>query len=364
MEMLPIWTVLVLCLLANLPGDQAITAGTDDGAERWGYAQVRPKANLFWWWYKSPQRLSSPANPWPTVLWLQGGPGASSVGQGNFNEVGPLDVNLNPRNTTWLQMADVIFVDSPVGVGYSYVEDPSALAKTDAQAAMDVTELIKALVKEIPTLQSSPLHIVGESYGGKLAAMIGVSVARSIRAGTLNLTLGGVVLGDGWVSPIDLALSYPLFLHTMSRLDDSAVGRAITIGIKMKQQIAAQQFLAAYRTLNDLMQFIDGRSGQVVDELLMYGVNVTVYNGQLDVICPTIGAESWLKKLKWDGLQKFLSLPRENLGYCHPLYDTFMRSHKNLRFYWVLGAGHKVPMDQPCTAVYMIGDIVNSPGRK
>jgi serine carboxypeptidase 1 len=79
-----------------------------------------------------------------------------------------------------------------VGVGYSYVENPGLLAKTDLQAAMDVTELIKALAQELPTLQTSPLYIVGESYGGKHAAMIGVSVARFIHAGSLNLTLGGI----------------------------------------------------------------------------------------------------------------------------------------------------------------------------
>jgi hypothetical protein len=39
--------------------------------------------------------------------------GASGVGIGNFLEIGPLDVGLNPRNSTWLQKADLIFVVSP-----------------------------------------------------------------------------------------------------------------------------------------------------------------------------------------------------------------------------------------------------------
>ena len=33
---------------------------------------------------------------------VQGGPGGSSCGFGNFEEIGPLDVELNPRNTTWV----------------------------------------------------------------------------------------------------------------------------------------------------------------------------------------------------------------------------------------------------------------------
>jgi hypothetical protein len=48
----------------------------------------------------------------PIVLFLSS-QGASGVGLGNFLEVGPLDVNLKPRNSTWLQKADLIFVVSP-----------------------------------------------------------------------------------------------------------------------------------------------------------------------------------------------------------------------------------------------------------
>lgn len=38
--------------------------------------------------------------------------GASGVGTGNFEEIGPLNTDLKPRNTTWLQKADLLFVVS------------------------------------------------------------------------------------------------------------------------------------------------------------------------------------------------------------------------------------------------------------
>ena len=97
--------------------------------------------------------------------------------------------------------------DNPVGVGYSYVEDDSLLVTTDWQQAADATTLLKALVREVPTLQSSPLFLVAESYGGKYAATLGVSVARAVRAGELNVTLAGVALGDSWISPEDFTVS-------------------------------------------------------------------------------------------------------------------------------------------------------------
>ncbi|TVU46720.1 hypothetical protein EJB05_06272, partial [Eragrostis curvula] len=100
-----------------------------------------------------------------------------------------------------------------------------------------------------------------------------------------------------------------------------------------------------------------------IDELLAHGVDVPVYNRQLDVICSTIGAESWVQKLKWDGLSSFLSAPRQPL-YCGPTKATkaFVRSYKNLHFYWILGSGHFVPYEQPCIALSMIGSITQSPG--
>eukprot|EP00268_Persea_americana_P012239 TRINITY_DN15138_c0_g1_i5.p1 TRINITY_DN15138_c0_g1~~TRINITY_DN15138_c0_g1_i5.p1 ORF type:complete len:108 (+),score=11.98 TRINITY_DN15138_c0_g1_i5:528-851(+) len=86
---------------------------------------------------------------------------------------------------------------------------------------------------------------------------------------------------------------------------------------------------------------------------------------QLDLICATKGTEAWLQKLKWDGLKKFTNLDRTPL-YCNSgPKDTrgFRKSYKNLHFYWILGAGHFVPVDQPCVSLQMIGEITQSPIR-
>ncbi|KAE8818304.1 serine carboxypeptidase-like 51 [Hordeum vulgare] len=441
---------LLLCL-SQLRASSAssVTAGKPDGTELWGFVEVRPKAHLFWWYYKSPQRVSTPSKPWPTVLWLQGGPGASGVGIGNFMEIGPLDVNLKPRNSTWLQKADLIFVDNPVGVGYSYVEDDSLLVTSDWQAATDATTLLKALAKELPTLQQgSPLYLVAESYGGKYAATLGVSVARAVRAGDLKIKLAGVALGDSWISPEDFTLAYAPVLLDVSRLDDNAGDAAKKKAATVKEQIAAGRLAASQGSWSDLLDFIRSKSASVdmynflldagmdpvaadlpatsssktqvtkystylagsqeeagantlsgimngvIKEKLKiipkehewYELSDPVYNAlvndfmkprideamnllsllvlfaKLDVICSTKGAEAWVQKLKWDGLKNFLSLPREPL-YCgsSTVTKAFVRSYKNLHFYWILGAGHFVPADQPCIALSMIGGITQSP---
>ena len=95
--------------------------------EAWGYVEVRPNAHMFWWFYGAQVKDPAERVQKPLLMWLQGGPGASSTGYGNFAEIGPLDIDLKPRSTTWIKEANIVFVDNPVGCGYSYVTDPSAL---------------------------------------------------------------------------------------------------------------------------------------------------------------------------------------------------------------------------------------------
>ncbi|KAJ0021447.1 hypothetical protein Pint_32030 [Pistacia integerrima] len=451
----PVVFLLFFSLLFHGGIARALRRTQQDGSEEWGYVEVRPKAHMFWWLYNSPYRVENPSKPWPIILWLQGGPGASGVGIGNFQEVGPLDNYLKSRNSTWLRKADLLFVDNPVGTGYSYVEGTNSklFVKTDVEAATDLTALLEELFNKNETLQKSPLYIVAESYGGKFAVTLGLSALKAIEAGKLKLKLGGVALGDSWISPEDFVLSWGPLLKDVSRLDNNGLEKSNSVAQKIKQQLEDGQFVDATNSWSELEAVISassssvdlynflldsgmdplsltaaelsekiaikrysrylsylksatpdgdgdldslmngqikkrlkiipenvtwgGQSGFVftelqgdfmrprineVDELLANGVNVTIYNGQLDVICATKGTEAWVEKLKWEGLQNFLKKERSPL-FCGKDKQTrgFTKSYKNLHFYWILGAGHFVPVDQPCIALNMVGAITDSP---
>ncbi|KAL2937473.1 Serine carboxypeptidase-like 51 [Bienertia sinuspersici] len=163
--------------------------------------------------------------------------GASGTGIGNFQEVGPLDTDLNPRNSTWLKKADLLFVDNPVGTGYSYVEDKALVVKSDEEAGDDLTELLKEIFNKNVKLQKSPLYVVAESYGGKFAVTLGLAAHRAIRAGQLKLKLGGIALGDTWISPQDFVSSWGSLLKDVSRIDDEGFQQANSLAEKIKQQI-------------------------------------------------------------------------------------------------------------------------------
>nr|XP_018677012.1 PREDICTED: serine carboxypeptidase-like 51 isoform X4 [Musa acuminata subsp. malaccensis] len=264
MPISPLLLLLLLFFSSSLSLLLVDAARTADGSEEWGYVQVRPRAHMFWWLYRSPQRVDNGSAPWPTVLWLQGGPGGSGVGIGNFQEIGPVDANLQPRCTTWLQKADLLFVDNPVGTGYSFVEDESLFVKSDWEAAADLTTLLKNLYHEqASSWQNSPLFIVAESYGGKFAVTAGLSIAQAIRVGELKLNLGGVALGDSWISPEDFVLSWAPLLLDLSRIDIIDAEKSSIMAEKIREEIKKEQYSDATNSWGELEEFIVTSSNDV-----------------------------------------------------------------------------------------------------
>ncbi|KAK7287107.1 hypothetical protein RIF29_00154 [Crotalaria pallida] len=64
-----------------------------------------------------------------------------------------------------------------------------------------------------PEQHASPLFIVAESYGGKFAVTLELSAFKAIQDKKLKLVLGGVALGDSWISPEDFVLSWGHLLN-------------------------------------------------------------------------------------------------------------------------------------------------------
>ncbi|KAF8906194.1 Alpha/Beta hydrolase protein [Gymnopilus junonius] len=121
---------------------------------------------------KTPGSLTAPLNrtnrdPWG--IWLNGGPGTSSM-LGFFFENGPIqikgDYSAGPNTHSWDKLADYFWIDQPVGVGFS-TADPNGYAVDEDQIGKDFMGFLGNLVKVFPSLATRPLHITGESYAGQ-----------------------------------------------------------------------------------------------------------------------------------------------------------------------------------------------------
>lgn len=153
-------------------------------------------------------------------MWLQGGPGGSSTGIGNFHLIGPLDTSLKRRNITWIDEANILFVDNPVGTGYSYVTDSSKYTTDVDQIAKDLVTLMVEFYKKHPTLKTAPFWVFSESYGGKMAAAFGKHLYLAAKAGQIEANFKGVALGDAWNHPMAFVNAWAPYLYGVSQLDE------------------------------------------------------------------------------------------------------------------------------------------------
>ncbi|XP_012255519.2 retinoid-inducible serine carboxypeptidase-like [Athalia rosae] len=218
--------VTIITLVCCLNGPTAVDGkkGFGAGEQEWGYVTVRPYAHMFWWLYYTTAKVSDFTER-PLLIWLQGGPGASSTGYGNFEELGPLDLDLKPRNYSWVKDYNVIFIDNPVGSGFSYAERSSGYPRNNAAIASDLLVCIKKFLTDFPAFQKVPTYITAESYGGKMAAEFAYVWYQAQKQGKITSNLKGVAMGDSWISPMDSVNTWPTFLLSTGMVDTDGYNR-------------------------------------------------------------------------------------------------------------------------------------------
>uniref|UniRef100_UPI0037E8CCBF lysosomal protective protein n=1 Tax=Semicossyphus pulcher TaxID=241346 RepID=UPI0037E8CCBF len=161
--------------------------------QQWsGYLQARPGKFLHYWFVTS-QR--DPVKD-PLVLWLNGGPGCSSL-DGFLSENGPFHVNddgatLYENKLSWNKIANLLYLESPAGVGYSYSDDQK-YATDDDQVADDNYEALQSFFVKFPNFTQNDFFIFGESYGGIYAPTLSLRMA----TGTAKVNFKGFAVGNG-----------------------------------------------------------------------------------------------------------------------------------------------------------------------
>jgi len=121
--------------------------------------------------------VESEGNPQedPLFLWLTGGPGCTSF-SGLIYEVGPLEFDIEnytgglPKLKYYpyarTKAASMIFLDSPVGTGFSYSRTPEGWPSSDTKSAEQSYQFLRKWMVEHPQFISVQLFIAGDSYSG------------------------------------------------------------------------------------------------------------------------------------------------------------------------------------------------------
>jgi len=193
--------------ITNLPG----VSWTIPFAQYSGYITVDKYANrnLFYWFVESQQ---NPAKD-PVVVWLQGGPGCSSL-IGLFTEHGPFVPNLagglDQFSLSWNKIANVLYIEAPVGVGFSYSDNASDYYTDDEKTAVDNLAFLETwFASEFPQYRSNDLWITGESYAGMYVPELVQKILS--QSPTLSARLKGFMVGNPCMNcPDSMAQAYTL----------------------------------------------------------------------------------------------------------------------------------------------------------
>ncbi|KAK6630777.1 hypothetical protein RUM44_002946 [Polyplax serrata] len=219
--------------------------GFGPGDQEWGFFDVRKGAHMFYWLFyvQGPKEVNRYDKP--LVIWLQGGPGGSSTGFGNFEEIGPLYVNGTERPSTWAKHVNLLFIDNPVGAGFSYTDSNDYLTTNNVEIGRDMVAFLISFYAKFPKFAKTPLYIFCESYGGKMTVEIAKQLLAAIEVGKLKANFVGVGLGDSWISPVDSVNYWAPFLLQSGLVDQQGYKKISQGAEKVEKAVNDGNFIRA-----------------------------------------------------------------------------------------------------------------------
>ncbi|XP_010061646.2 serine carboxypeptidase-like 2 isoform X1 [Eucalyptus grandis] len=193
-----------------------------------GYVAVgeSEEIQLFYYFAESERNSKEDA----LFLWLTGGPGCSAL-SGLIYEIGPLNFNikaydrslpefvLNPYS--WTKASSIIFVDSPVGTGFSYAENPLAYETGDFRQVQHLHQFLRRWLISHPEFISNPVYIGGDSYSGLTLPILVQEIMDGNDEGkSPAINIQGYVLGNPLTDPAFDQNAPVLFAHGMGLISD------------------------------------------------------------------------------------------------------------------------------------------------
>ncbi|BFI31886.1 serine carboxypeptidase-like clade II [Marchantia polymorpha subsp. ruderalis] len=237
LSMMTLQVSAVICIVLSLTGAGAVIAAPEEdlvtklpglpslGFKIYsGYVTVDEQHGraLFYFFVEAQK---DPENK-PLTLWLNGGPGCSSFGIGNFNEHGPFAIRentivINPYS--WNKESNVLYLESPAGVGFSYSNTTIDYVTDDERTAQDAFVFLHGWLEKFPEYQNRPFYMTGESYAGLYIPQLAALFFNS----DLRLQLRGIMIGNPVIN-VEEDLSYPVmlfFLYTHGVISEESYRR-------------------------------------------------------------------------------------------------------------------------------------------
>lgn len=391
--------------------------------QHYGYIEVNPQydANIFYWFFES---QNDPSND-PLVMWMTGGPGCSSE-LALFFENGPYKVadnmSLYENPFGWNKKANLLFIDQPVGTGFSYAN--SDYVRNEKEVGTEMYAFLQGFLAKYPKYANLEFFIVGESYGGHYVPAVGAKIVTenaNLAAGNLKINLKGVGIGNGWVDPLIQYGAYGSFGYQNKLISADQWASINNTYEKCSRYIQNEEWEFASFVCGGCMQgvlsenpglnyydirkqcnppplcynfdsitkYLNLESTQTrlgvkkiewstcndavnelfspdryqsyrfdVPTILSSGARVLVYSGMDDLICNYVGGRQWLESMPWSGQSSFQAAQYSN-WVVNGQTAGFTKNANNLIWLEVKDAGHMVPHDQPEAALSLLNTFIS-----
>lgn len=229
-----------------------------------GYLTVDKKhnSNLFFWFFPT----SSTKTDVPLILWLQGGPGTSSL-FGLFQENGPYIFKkgkLRRRELSWTNFYNLLYVDAPTGTGFSFTNSSDGCSTNCAEGSDHLFEVLRQFLLLFPGMQKNKLILSGESYGAKYLTSLAHTIL-SKNSTKPKINVWKIFLTSAVISMEDVIPHYNSYLGAHGLLDKqgedliSKQQELVVSLIRAKEYIKAKNiFLDVFTSSSGLLRNLTG----------------------------------------------------------------------------------------------------------
>ncbi|KAH0759807.1 hypothetical protein KY290_023300 [Solanum tuberosum] len=193
-----------------------------------GYIGVgeEEKLQLFYYFVESER---DPQND-PLIIWLTGGPGGSGLSAFLY-EIGPLTFDyanssgnfpkLELNLHSWTKVANIIFIDQPVGTGYSYAKTSEAYNSNDTLSATLTYDFLRKWLMDHPEYLKNPLYVGGGSYAGIYIALITRKIYDGVEVGDEpQMNIKGYIQGNALTDTYTMMNSRVKYAYHMGLISD------------------------------------------------------------------------------------------------------------------------------------------------
>ncbi|KAL0880820.1 hypothetical protein ABMA27_002005 [Loxostege sticticalis] len=225
------------------------------------FVEIAGGGSMFWWFFPS---LAEEASKRPLLLWLDGVTGEPPSLLANFGMFGPFDFELNKRDGSWVDDFNLLFVDAPLGTGFSTLASDAELPGDLDSNTEHLIQTLGSFYERNGEFVETPLYIFGQGYGAQLAVSLALGLSK-----TENITtnLKGVVLVNGIISPA-LALSQlGFYLEELAYVDDNGRAAIENFANETKHLVDEGQLGEAYEKFLSLGEFVNNNAGAVAVNL-------------------------------------------------------------------------------------------------